>query len=82
MPGRALGFQDPAESSRLRMALETEGTAVVGQVLSGLGGMGETQLAADYARAAFASGRLDVLVWVTASSRDIVDAVRSWGHGI
>ena len=71
-PGRALGFQERAESSRLRMALEAEGTAVVGQVLSGLGGVGKTQLAADYARTAFASGRLDVLVWVTASSRQAV----------
>ena len=82
VPGRALGFQERAESYRLRMALEAEETAVVGQVLSGLGGVGKTQLAADYARTAFTSGRLDVLVWVTASSRDIVDAVRSWGHGI
>jgi hypothetical protein len=71
-PGRALGFQERAESFRLRMALEAEGTAVVGQVLSGLGGVGKTQLAADYARTAFASGRLDVLVWVTAASRQAV----------
>ena len=71
-PGRALGFQERAESSRLRMVLEAEGTAVVGQVLSGLGGVGKTQLAADYARTAFASGRLDVLVWVTAASRQAV----------
>ena len=71
-PGRALGFQERAESSRLRMVLETEGTAVVGQVLSGLGGVGKTQLAADYARTAFASGRLDVLVWVTAASRQAI----------
>ena len=71
-PGRALGFQERAESSRLSMVLEAEGTAVVGQVLSGLGGVGKTQLAADYARTAFASGRLDVLVWVTAASRQAV----------
>jgi hypothetical protein len=71
-PGRALGFQERAESSQLRTVLETEGTAVVGQVLSGLGEVGKTQLAADYARTAFASGRLDVLVWVTAASRQAV----------
>jgi hypothetical protein len=71
-PGRALGFQERAESSRLRMVLEAEGTAVAGQVLSGLGGVGKTQLAADYARTAFASGRLDVLVWVTAASRQAI----------
>jgi NB-ARC domain len=71
-PGRALGFQERAESFQLRMVLEAEGTAVVGQVLSGLGGVGKTQLAADYARTAFASGRLDVLVWVTVASRQAV----------
>ena len=71
-PGRALGFQERRESSRLRQALEAGGTAVVGQVLSGLGGVGKTQLAADYARTAFAEGRLDVLVWVSAASRQAV----------
>jgi hypothetical protein len=71
-PGRALGFQERADSSRLRMVLEAEGTAVVGQVLSGLGGVGKTQIAADYARTAFASGRLDVLVWVSAASHQAV----------
>jgi hypothetical protein len=74
-PGRALGFQDRAEAARLREVLQTEGTAVLGQVLSGLGGVGKTQLAADYARTAYAAGQLDVLVWVIASSRQaVIDA--------
>lgn len=45
---------------------------MVGQVLSGLGGVGKTQSAADYALAAFHDGQLDVLVWVTATSRQAV----------
>ncbi|MFE6839665.1 FxSxx-COOH system tetratricopeptide repeat protein [Streptomyces sp. NPDC057705] len=50
------------------------GTMVLGQVLSGMGGVGKTQLAADHARSAFDSGGLDVLVWVAAGSRaDVVD---------
>ena len=69
VPGRALGFQERAEALRLRQALEGAGTAVVGQVLSGLGGVGKTQLAANYARTAFTDGRLDVSVWVNAVSR-------------
>lgn len=71
-PERALGFQERVEASRLRAVLEAEGTAVAGQVLSGLGGVGKTQLAADYARTAFESGQLDVLVWVTAASRQAI----------
>ncbi|MEV2236333.1 hypothetical protein AB0H69_48445, partial [Streptomyces phaeochromogenes] len=35
-------------------------------------GVGKTQLAADYARTAWDSGGLDVLVWVTASGRSPV----------
>lgn len=43
------------------------------QVLSGTGGVGKTQLAADYARVAWQTGEVDVLVWVSAISRpDIV----------
>ncbi|WP_455431570.1 FxSxx-COOH system tetratricopeptide repeat protein [Streptomyces griseosporeus] len=60
---------------RLREAL-TGGQAAVlvgqdtvhGQVLAGMGGVGKTQLAADYARTAWQAGELDVLVWITASN--------------
>ncbi|MFJ9868340.1 NB-ARC domain-containing protein [Streptomyces sp. NPDC101165] len=60
---------------RLREAL-TGGRAAVlvgqdtvhGQVLAGMGGVGKTQLAADYARTALQAGELDVLVWITAGN--------------
>ncbi|MFJ5608317.1 NB-ARC domain-containing protein [Streptomyces sp. NPDC093221] len=45
---------------------------MVGQVLTGMGGVGKTQLAARHARDAWRSGRLDLLVWVTATSRQAV----------
>ncbi|WP_259305287.1 tetratricopeptide repeat protein [Streptomyces koyangensis] len=42
---------------------------MLSQVLTGTGGVGKTQLAADYARTAWDSGGVDVLVWISASSR-------------
>ncbi|MGN9779316.1 NB-ARC domain-containing protein [Micromonospora sp. H33] len=41
-------------------------------VLSGLGGVGKTQLAAALAERAWADGKIDLLVWVTASSRHAI----------
>ncbi|MFJ9822643.1 FxSxx-COOH system tetratricopeptide repeat protein [Streptomyces sp. NPDC101151] len=75
IPPRAGCFQTRAEVVRLREAL-TGGQAAVlvgqdtvrGQVLAGMGGVGKTQLAADYARTAWRAGELDVLVWITASN--------------
>lgn len=66
---------DRAETARLREALARGRAAIqVGQdtvreqVLAGMGGVGKTQLAADYARTAWRAGDLDLLVWITASS--------------
>lgn len=67
IPARANCFQGRAEVVRLRQALAEGGTAVVSQVLAGMGGVGKTQLAADYARYAQEMGRADVLVWIKAA---------------
>ncbi|MFE9776350.1 FxSxx-COOH system tetratricopeptide repeat protein [Streptomyces sp. NPDC005931] len=59
----------------LRDLLETSApgrTTVLGQVITGMGGVGKTQLAADYAQTAYDEGAVDVLVWITASSRAAV----------
>ncbi|WP_329537107.1 FxSxx-COOH system tetratricopeptide repeat protein (plasmid) [Streptomyces sp. NBC_01450] len=74
IPPRALAFQSRAVADQLLQAVSGGDTAVLGQVLSGLGGVGKTQLAADYARTAWEHGELDVLVWVSASSREAVVA--------
>lgn len=59
----------------LDTALADAGTAVVSQVLTGMGGVGKTQLAARHARNVWRTGRLDLLVWVTATSRQsVIDA--------
>uniref|UniRef100_UPI0025B1C111 NB-ARC domain-containing protein n=1 Tax=Amycolatopsis solani TaxID=3028615 RepID=UPI0025B1C111 len=60
VPLRADGFQD--------REITLAGTTV----LSGLGGVGKTQLAADLAERAWAAREVDLLAWVTAESRDAV----------
>jgi hypothetical protein len=48
---------------------------VLCQVLTGMGGVGKTQLAVDLAEEAWGDGRgVDLLVWVTAGSRDAIVA--------
>lgn len=75
IPPLAGRFQDRAERSRLRDAAAEGWTVVLCQVLTGMGGVGRTQPAADFAEEAWAGGAgVDLLVWVTASSRDAVVA--------
>ncbi|MGW4878652.1 tetratricopeptide repeat protein [Streptomyces sp. NPDC004262] len=74
IPSRALSFQHRAEVDQIRAAIDSGGTTVLTQVLTGTGGVGKTQLAADYARTAWDSGKVDVLAWISASSRSAITA--------
>ncbi|WP_405825316.1 tetratricopeptide repeat protein [Streptomyces sp. NBC_00838] len=78
IPAEARFFQHRAGADRLHKRVDSGGPAVTTHLLTGMGGVGKTQLAADYARRAWAGGGsasgLDVLVWVTASSRQAVVA--------
>jgi hypothetical protein len=63
--------QRPADRALVE-ALEEGPTALVCQVLSGMGGVGKTQIAAAYARRRWDAGELDLLVWVNATSRESI----------
>ncbi|MFF3676265.1 hypothetical protein ACFYYS_20140 [Streptomyces sp. NPDC002120] len=69
IPRRADCFQHRQAVDEVRMTLADAGTAVLGQVLAGMGGVGKTQLAADCARTAWQDSSLDLLVQITASAR-------------
>jgi len=69
IPPLADCFQDRSELEAVR-ELDSGGTAVLTQVLSGLGGVGKSQVAAAFARSQAA--RVDVLVWITAASREAI----------
>ncbi|WP_285902431.1 helix-turn-helix transcriptional regulator [Frankia sp. AiPs1] len=72
VPRRAARFQYRAAADLLKEAVGDGGTAVLCQVLAGMGGVGKTQLAADYAHQAWDTGSVDLLMWVTAASRDAI----------
>lgn len=84
VPPTARALQQRAAADSLRRGFEDPRTTVTTQVLTGMGGVGKTQLAAEYARAAWQDTRpeygLDVLVWVSAGSRQsIVEAYAQAG---
>jgi hypothetical protein len=72
VPPQAASFQRRAATDTVARTVSAANAAVrmsdgpvsVG-VLSGLGGVGKTQLAIDYAENAWAAGDLDLLVWIT-----------------
>jgi hypothetical protein len=68
VPPRAASFQDRDASTLIA------GTGDATSVVSGLGGVGKTQMAVDFAETAWAAGELDLLVWVTAGSREAIHA--------
>ncbi len=75
VPALAQGYQHRAEAQGLHLALDNEGpgrTVVLTQVLAGMGGIGKTQLAAGYAHQQWQTKTVDLLMWITASSRDSI----------
>ncbi|KOX17372.1 GTP-binding protein [Nocardiopsis sp. NRRL B-16309] len=69
MPNEADHFQHRELTDRLTHTSDGHPTVVLGQVLSGMGGVGKTQLAAHHARSLLARGAVDLAVWVPAAER-------------
>ncbi len=59
-----------AVTTQLDRAVSAGGTAILTQILSGTGGVGKTQLAAQYAAARWPDPDLRLGIWVSARSRD------------
>jgi len=78
VPEEADCFQYRAVADDLDGALAAGKTAILTgtgtqrQILSGVGGVGKTQLAAAVARRQRAAGELDILVWISSGSRDAI----------
>lgn len=79
LPPRAGFYQHRLEEDMLRRWLEGGSTAVLTsgeQVLSGMGGVGKTQLAVDLAHSVWDSDSpVDLVVWVAASERQAITDV-------
>jgi hypothetical protein len=71
VPPRAAAFQHRGVSALVAQVLNPVCDNRIA-VLSGLGGVGKTQVAADYAEQVWAAREIDLLVWVTAGSREAI----------
>ncbi|MEV0082892.1 tetratricopeptide repeat protein [Saccharopolyspora sp. NPDC050642] len=72
VPLRADCYQERDLSAVLADAVGAGGTAILTHVLSGLGGVGKTQLAAAYAEQCWTHKKVDLLVWISAESREAI----------
>ena len=72
LPRQADCFQHRDAIDALDAWLADDDATALCQLLTGMGGVGKTQLAAHHARRAWDSGDLDLLVWIDASSREEV----------
>lgn len=70
LPPPANWYQPRQAGQQLAKAADRGRTTALTQVLSGIGGVGKTQLAAAFARRLVDRGELDLLVWVSASRVD------------
>lgn len=70
VPARAGCYQHRAANTTLRQCAESDDVTL--SVLSGMGGVGKTQLAVDVAEHLWTTGAVDLLIWTTAGSPDAI----------
>jgi hypothetical protein len=72
LPQSATARLERPVDQQLTDALTTGGTAAGCQILSGMGGIGKTQIAAHYARQRWNDREVDLLMWVNAATRESI----------
>ncbi|WP_026425423.1 tetratricopeptide repeat protein [Actinokineospora inagensis] len=72
LPLRSSAVPVVVDGFQRRSVPELDGLTSGGVVLSGLGGVGKTQTAAEYANRLWSAGEVDLVGWVTATSRTSV----------
>ncbi|MFD6950691.1 GTP-binding protein [Nocardiopsis sp. TSRI0078] len=72
LPNEADHFQERDLTDRIGHVAQAPPGGVLGQVLTGMGGAGKTQLAAHHARALLAGKQVDLVVWVPAAERSSI----------
>ncbi|MGA5121261.1 tetratricopeptide repeat protein [Streptomyces pseudogriseolus] len=72
IPRQADCFQHRGAAEELQEAMADGGAAAPNQVLVGTGGIGKTQLAAHHARQCWAKSAVDLVVWVTSTTREAI----------
>jgi hypothetical protein len=72
VPNAADCLQQRPVAEALDRALTEHGSAIVTQILSGLGEVGKTQVAASAGRHLTARGAVDDVVWISATTPDAI----------
>jgi hypothetical protein len=74
-------YQARSISAHLTAAIQDTRSTPARQVLCGLGGVGKTQLAAACAEHAWSCGEVELLLWITAASREAIEAAYAQAAG-
>lgn len=72
LPRRADCYQTRPRTESLLHTTSASNSTAAYRILTGLGGAGKTQLALEYARKSWDSGNIDLLIWITAGTRESI----------